>query len=47
MELLIKKKVYYFDYVLKIAAHEIDKAFPGGWGIDFEYNIPYLCSNRE
>ena len=38
---------YYFDYVLKIAAHEIDKAFPSGWGIDFEYNIPYLCSNRE
>ena len=33
--------------MLKIAAHEIDKAFPSGWGIDFEYSIPYLCSNRE
>ena len=38
---------YYFDYVLKIAAHEIDKVFPEGWGIDFQYNIPYSCTNRE
>ena len=38
---------YYFVYVLKIAAHEIDKAFPNGWGIEFEYNISHFCSNRE
>lgn len=38
---------YYFDYVLKIAAHRIDEAFPEGWGIEFDYNIPYMCSNRE
>lgn len=38
---------YYFDYVLKITAHKIDKTFPDGWGIDFEYNILYMCMNRE
>ena len=38
---------YYFDFVLKVAAHEIDLAFPDGWGISFDYNIPHLCSNRE
>ena len=38
---------YYFDYVLKIAAHAIDQAFPDGWGIQFEYQIPYMCSNRR
>ena len=37
----------YFDYVLKIAAHEVDKAFPNGWGIDFKYIIPYMCTNRK
>ena len=37
---------FYFDFVLKVAAHEIDLMFPDGWGICFEYNIPYLCSNR-
>ena len=38
---------YYLDTsVLKVAAHEIDLMFPDGWGICFEYNIPYLCSNR-
>ena len=31
---------------MKVAAHEIDLMFPDGWGICFEYNIPYLCSNR-
>ena len=30
---------YYFDYVLRIAATEIDKEFPNGWAIEFEYNI--------
>jgi retron-type reverse transcriptase len=38
---------YYFDYVLKVAANAIDEEFPDGWGIEFEYNIPHLCSNRE
>ena len=38
---------YYFDFVLKVAAHEIDQSFPEGWGINFEYNIPHTCSNRE
>ena len=30
----------YFDYVLKIATDKIDVAFPEGWGINFEYEIP-------
>ena len=38
---------YYFDFVLKVAAHEIDQLYPEGWGINFEYNIPQMCSNRE
>ena len=38
---------YYFDFVLKIAALEIDKAFPDGWGLDFEFNIPHVCTTRE
>ena len=38
---------YYFDYVLKVAAYEIDKVFPVGWGIEFEYNIPHMCTNRK
>ena len=38
---------YYFDYVLKVAAHEIDKEFPEGWGIQFPYDISHLCTNRE
>ena len=29
---------YYFDHVLKVAACEIDKQFPDGWEIEFEYN---------
>ena len=37
---------YYFDFVLKVAAHEIDQMYPQGWGINFEYNIPQYCSNR-
>ena len=37
----------YFDYVLKVAANEIDKCFPEGWGIECPYNIPHLCTNRE
>ena len=38
---------YYFDFVLKVAAAEIDKAFPDGWGLEFPFNIPNVCSNRE
>ena len=38
---------YYFDYVLKVASHEIDKRFLDGWGIEFKYNIPHSCTNRE
>ena len=38
---------YYFDFVLKVAAHEIDLLYPDGWGVHFEYNIPHTCSNRE
>ena len=38
---------YYFDYVLKIAAHKIDKEFPDGWGIELEYNIPHWCTDRD
>ena len=32
---------YHFDYVLKIAAHDIDKEFPDGWGIDMEWNTTF------
>ena len=32
---------YYFDYVLKVAAWEIDKEFPHGWGLKFPFNIPH------
>ena len=38
---------YYFDYVLKVAAQEIDKEFPDGWGIPFQYEIPHCCTNRN
>ena len=38
---------YYFDYVLKVAAHEIDKKYPNGWGLPFNFNIPHWCTNRE
>ena len=38
---------YYFDYVLKVAAHAINEAFPNGWGVQYEYNIPHLCTNRS
>ena len=38
---------YYFDYVLKVAATAIDEAYPNGWGIQFEYNIPHWCTNRS
>ena len=35
-----------FDFVLKVAAHDIDRIYPEGWGINFDYNIPHTCSNR-
>ena len=38
---------YYFDFVLKVCAEEIDHKFPDGWGLSFEYRIPGECTNRE
>ena len=38
---------YYFDFVLKVCAQEIDKKFPDGWGLSFNYRIPSECTNRE
>ena len=38
---------YYFDFVLKVCAKEIDHKFPDGWGLSFEYRIPGECTNRE
>ena len=37
---------YYFDFVLKVAANQIDQIYPDGWGIGFDYNISQCCSNR-
>ena len=37
---------YYLDFVLKVAAEEIDRQFPNGWGIQFDYRISHLCTNR-
>ena len=38
---------FYFDFVLQVAAMEIDKAFPNGWGLKFPFNIHQACSDRE
>ena len=38
---------YYFDFVLKVCAEEIDRKFPEGWGLSFDYRIPGECSNRQ
>ena len=38
---------YYFDFVLKIAAKEIDEKYPDGWGIRYNFRIPNCCSNRD
>ena len=38
---------YYFDFVLGVCAHEIDRRFPDGWGIPFSFNIPNQCTNRQ
>ena len=38
---------YYFDFVLKVCAEEIDRKFPNGWGLSFKYRIPGECTNRE
>ena len=37
---------YYLDFVLKVAANEINERFPGGWGVKFDYNIAHQCTNR-
>ena len=34
---------YYFDFVLKVAALEIDKAYPDGWGLEFPFSTPHVC----
>ena len=38
---------YYFDFVLKICSEEIDRKFPDGWGLSFDYRISGECTNRE
>ena len=38
---------YYFDFVLKISAEEIDREFSNGRGLPFEYMIPVESTNRE
>ena len=38
---------YYFDFVLKVCAEEIDRKYPGGWGLSFDYRISGECTNRE
>ena len=38
---------YYFDFVLKVCSEEIDRKFPDGWGLSFDYRIPGECTNRE
>ena len=38
---------YYFDFVLKVCAEEIDRKIPDGWGISFKYRIPSECTTRE
>ena len=38
---------YYFDFVLKVCAEEINKKFPDGWGLNFDYRIPTQCTNRQ
>ena len=38
---------YYFDFVLKVCAEEIDRKFPNGWGLSFDYRIPGECTNRQ
>ena len=38
---------YYLDFVLKVCANEIDKHFPDGWGVPFDFRIPNECTNRQ
>ena len=38
---------YYFDYVLKVAALRIDKAFPDGWGTKVDVQIPYWIKSTR
>ena len=38
---------YYFDIVLKVCAEEIDRKFPNGWGLSFDYRNPGECTNRQ
>ena len=38
---------YYFDFVLKVCAEEIDRKLPDGWGLSFDYRIPSQCTTRK
>ena len=38
---------YYFDFVLKVCAEEIDRNFTDGWGLSFNYRIPSECTTRN
>ena len=38
---------YYFDFVLKICAFEIDQLIPDGWGVPFNFIVPNECTNRQ
>ena len=38
---------YYFDFVLKVCAEEINRKFPDGWGLFFNYRIPSECTTRQ
>ena len=38
---------FYFDFVLKVCSEAIDRKYPGGWGVSFDYRIPNECTNRE
>ena len=38
---------YYFDFILKVCAEEIDRKFLDGWGLSFDYRISGECTNRE
>ena len=38
---------YYFDFVLKVCAEELERKYPDGWGISFDYRIPGECTDRK
>ena len=38
---------YYFDFVLKVCAEEMNIKFPDGWELSFNYRIPSECTTRQ